>query len=66
MSSTFFVRLTLFFLDGSTTTTIVDIVDAIELDTQLKNATMPEDKDSLIDLHYTTLREFPDDNSAET
>ena len=64
MANTFHVRLTLYFLDGTTSLSIVDIADAIALDRALKNGSMPKDKDSIIDLHYETLREFPDDTEA--
>jgi hypothetical protein len=62
MAKKFYVRLTLFFLDGTVNETIADIVEAIALDRALKTATLPADKDSIIDLHYTTLRELPNDD----
>lgn len=66
MAEKFYVRLTLFFLDGTVAESIADIVEVIELDRALKNGAMPKDKDSIIDLHYTTLKEFPDADQSQT
>lgn len=57
----FHVRLTLLFLDGTISEIVTDIVDAIALDRALKDGSLPKSKDSIIDLFYSTLREFPDD-----
>ena len=65
MAEKFYVRLTIFFLDGSVSESITDIWDAVALDRALKDGSMPKDKDSIIDLHYTTLRELPNDDQPE-
>lgn len=62
MAEKFYVRLTIFFLDGSVSESITDIWDAVALDRALKDGSMPKDKDSIIDLHYTALRELPNDD----
>ena len=60
MPKKFYVRLTLFFLDGTTAESIVDIWDAVALDRALKSGEPLPGKDQVTDLHYTTLRELPD------
>lgn len=60
MAEKFYVRLTLFFLDGTVAESIVDIVDAISLDRALKSGNPLPGEDQITDLHYTALRELPD------
>jgi hypothetical protein len=62
MAKKFYVRLTLFFLDGTVSETIADIVDAITLDRALKTGEPLPGNDQVTDLHYTTLRELPNDD----
>jgi hypothetical protein len=60
VSEKFYVRLTLFFLDGSTAESIVPLVDAIALDRALKTGKPLPGNDQVTDLYYTTLRELSD------
>jgi hypothetical protein len=60
LAEKFYVILTLFFLDGVTSTQVVDIWDAVALDRSLKAGEPVGSRDDVVDLHYTVLRELPD------
>jgi hypothetical protein len=66
MTEKFYVRLTLFFLDGTISVTIADIWEAVALERELESAPQGKKPTSLIDLDYTTLKELPDDDQTNS
>lgn len=61
MAKKFYVRLTVDFRDGTSVDTIAEITEAVALDRALKNGDpLPGYGDEVVDISYTTLREFPD------